>query len=50
MNLEPLQSNKPYFIEEFQSGEIQILSRPCTFSKYLLAHATAHLDIFAISL
>jgi hypothetical protein len=43
MNSESLLFNKPHFIEESQSGKISLLSGPCTFSKYLLAHSRIYL-------
>jgi hypothetical protein len=43
-----LQFKKPHFLEEFQSGEIQPLSGPCIFSKYLLPHPKVHLEILAL--
>jgi len=34
MQILPLQLNLPYFIEEFQSADLQLLSRPHTFRNY----------------
>jgi hypothetical protein len=32
----PLQFHLPYFIAEYQSPDLQLLCRPCTFWKYSL--------------
>ena len=50
LSILPLQLNLPYFIEEFQSVDLHLLSRPHTFWNYFWTHNQACLEILSIPL